>query len=576
MKINRCSKCMEEIHSYPCPRCKFDIASFQPKSYALAPNTILHGRYLLGVPLGQGGFGITYIAWDLAEKKKVAIKELYPSGHASRYSTGGTDVIWSGDRESKLLMVDGPAVFRKEAAKMQKLKDVPQVVQVCEVFTDNNTAYIVMDFVAGITLKDYLMENGPLNWDKTQKLLVPAIEAMIRVHKAGLIHRDISPDNMMIEPSGKIRILDLGAAKDLNTNSGASSMIVAKGGFSPLEQYSQRGGSGTWTDVYALAATICYTLSGKTLPASVDRVNGDADLWEQPVYKKLPPHVLAALQKALAVSPKDRTQTMEQFLSDLRLSKPDVKKTEAKKVDAQKPDAAIPKAPNPEKKKKSGRSTAAIVTLVLLCCVAIVAIGIRFGSVLQEKVDGILGEWSTVKSTTSAGVPPTTRKETVTTATTVPPTTKKTTPTTAPTKAPTTATTTAPTKAPTTAPTVPGYLGDVDGYWGEEISVNGTRGGPYILEKTLNNCTKMTLYFQLNSADGWYQGTWRCLFRMNGRWEDLQGFAVPNNCLGDTQQFEFTFDTPITFDAIFVKCPSNVALSCKIGVAVREVYVKAS
>lgn len=562
MKVNRCSKCMEEIHSYPCPRCKFDIASFQPKSYALAPNTILHGRYLLGVPLGQGGFGITYIAWDLEEKKKVAVKELYPSGHASRYSTGGTDVIWSGDRESKLLMVDGPAVFRKEAAKMQKLKDVPQVVQVCEVFTDNNTAYIVMDFVAGITLKDYLMENGPLNWDKTQKLLAPAIEAMIRVHKAGLIHRDISPDNMMIEPSGKIRILDLGAAKDLNTNSGASSMIVAKGGFSPLEQYSQRGGSGTWTDVYALAATICYTLSGKTLPASVDRVNGDGDMWEQPVYKKLPPHVLAALQKALAVSPKDRTQTMEQFLSDLRLSKPDAKKADAKRADTTKQEV-----PKPEEKKKSGRSTAAIVALVLLCCVAIVAIGIRFGSVLEEKARDILGNPVTVENT------PTTRKPTSTTAASKEPTTKA---TTAPTTKATTAPTTAPTTKPTTAPTVPGYLGDVDGYWGAKTSVNGTNGSPYILEKTLNNCTKMTLYFQLDSADGWYQGGWRCLFRMNGRWEDLQGFAVPNNCLGDTQEFQFTFDKPITFDAIFIKCPSNVALSCEIAVAVGEVYVKAS
>ena len=138
------------------------------------------------------------------------------------------------------------------------------------------------------------------------------------------------------------------------------------------------------------------------------------------------------------------------------------------------------------------------------------------------------------------------------------------------------AATTAPTKAPTTAPTVPGYLGDVEGYWGAETSVNGTRGSPYVLNKTINNCRKMTLYFQLDSADGWYQGGWRCLFRMNGRWEDLQGFAVPNNCLGDTQQFEFTFDTPITFDAIFIKCPSNVALSCEIAVAVGEVYVKAS
>ena len=285
-------------------------------------------------------------------------------------------------------------------------------------------------------------------------------------------------------------------------------------------------------------------------------------MWEQPVYKKLPPHVLAALQKALAVSPKDRTQTMEQFLSDLRLSKPDAKKADAKRADTTKQEV-----PKPEEKKKSGRSTAAIVALVLLCCIAIVAIGIRFGSVLEEKARDILGNPVTVENT------PTTRKPTSTTAASKEPTTKA---TTAPTTKATTAPTTAPTTKPTTAPTVPGYLGDVEGYWGAKTSVNGTNGSPYILEKTLNNCTKMTLYFQLDSADGWYQGGWRCLFRMNGRWEDLQGFAVPNNCLGDTQEFQFTFDKPITFDAIFIKCPSNVALSCEIAVAVGEVYVKAS
>ena len=119
---------------------------------------------------------------------------------------------------------------------MNKVRKIPQVVQVLDLFQENDTAYIVMDFIEGETLTRRLQKNGPLSWHQMQEIFLPVIQAMEEVHKAGLIHRDLSPDNLMLQPDGGVQILDLGAAKDLSLNSGASSMQVAKGGFSPLEQ----------------------------------------------------------------------------------------------------------------------------------------------------------------------------------------------------------------------------------------------------------------------------------------------------------------------------------------------------
>ena len=191
----------------------------------------------------------------------------------------------------------GMETFQKEARKMERVATIPQVVNVREVFEENATAYIVMDFVEGETLKDRLKKTGPLSWEEAQKIFLPVVDAMAQVHQAGLIHRDLSPDNLMLQPDGTVRILDLGAAKDLNINSGASSMQVAKGGFSPLEQYTQRGGSGSWTDVYALAATMYYSLTGVLPPAAVDRVSDDPLRWDLPQLTALPKNVQGGAPK---------------------------------------------------------------------------------------------------------------------------------------------------------------------------------------------------------------------------------------------------------------------------------------
>ena len=303
--------CMADFRGYPCPVCGFDPGKAAGNEYALPLQSILGSKYLVGKVLGQGGFGITYLGLDMTLERKVAIKEYYPAGQVSR--TPGTRMLtWYTSSNASRARQEGMELFLKEARKMAKLEDIPGVVKVREVFLENETAYIVMDFVEGQTLKS-LLKNGPLPWEQANAIFRPAIQSMEKVHKAGLVHRDLSPDNLMITPDGSVKILDLGAAKDLSVNSGASSMQVAKGGFSPFEQYTQRGGSGPWTDVYAMAATIYYTLTGVLPPAAMDRMEEDTIRWDYPGLQSLPAPALEALKKALTVQAKQRTQSMAQL-----------------------------------------------------------------------------------------------------------------------------------------------------------------------------------------------------------------------------------------------------------------------
>ena len=205
---------MEEIQGYPCPHCGFDPRSVKGIEYALPMGTILAGNYLVGRVLGQGGFGITYVGWDIALERKVAIKEYYPSGQVSR-NPGSRDLTWYTNEQSRQARQNGMQMFLKEARKMSKVDNLTNVVRVRDIFQENETAYIVMDFVEGETLKARLDKTGPLTWKQAKDIFLPAIQAMEQVHQAGLVHRDISPDNLMLTPDGRVMILDLGAAKDL-------------------------------------------------------------------------------------------------------------------------------------------------------------------------------------------------------------------------------------------------------------------------------------------------------------------------------------------------------------------------
>ena len=349
MEVRRCMKCMHPLAAGEtvCPECGRAYGSVNAESFALKPGTILEGKYLVGEMLGQGGFGITYIGFDLLLEQKVAIKEYYPMSTGMVSREGHSTVVWSSAMMGKTGTQKGFDSFLKEARKMAKLGGIPGVVGVKSVFIQNETAYIVMDFIEGETLLKKLQKNGPMDFDSCVKLMTPIMQALSEVHEHGIIHRDISPDNIMVRPDGKLILLDLGAAKDLDIqgNDGGvqSSQMVAKHGFSPIEQYSKSGKVGPWTDIYAMAATIYYCCTGILPPPATDRTIDDT-LACQP---RLTHAQFGILADCMRMRPQDRPQSMDTLLQMLtRLqgeAKPFDKVPESEPIEQEARESAPPK-----------------------------------------------------------------------------------------------------------------------------------------------------------------------------------------------------------------------------------------
>ena len=181
MRADFCYGCMEHTSVYPCPKCGYSPMR-STISYTLPPGTILKGKYLVGKVLGQGGFGITYIGLDLHLRRKVAIKEYYPAGFVGR-KTGASQVVWYATETAQEAMRSGQELVLREARKMSKVSDISSVVRVHNVFQENGTAYICMDFVEGRTLLDRLLKHGTLSWDAAKTIFLPIIQAMGQVHQ---------------------------------------------------------------------------------------------------------------------------------------------------------------------------------------------------------------------------------------------------------------------------------------------------------------------------------------------------------------------------------------------------------
>ena len=330
-----------------CPECGRPYGSVKAESFALKPGTILDGKYLVGEMLGQGGFGITYIGFDLLLEQKIAIKEYFPMSTGMVSREGRSTVVWSDAVMQKSGVEKGFDSFLKEARKMAKLRSIPSVVGVNSVFIQNETAYIVMDFIEGETLLKKLQREGPMDYGTCVTLMTPIMQALSEVHKHGIIHRDISPDNIMVRPDGKLILLDLGAAKDLDIqgNDGGvqSSQMVAKHGFSPIEQYSKSGKVGPWTDIYAMAATIYYCCTGILPPPATDRTIDDT-LACQP---RLTHAQFGILADCMRMRPQDRPQSMDTLLQMLtRLqgeAKPFDKVPETEPIEQEARESAPPK-----------------------------------------------------------------------------------------------------------------------------------------------------------------------------------------------------------------------------------------
>ena len=285
----------------------------EKNSYSLQRNTGLIGRYVIQKVLGQGGFGITYLGIDKLYGNKVAIKEYYPQKIAMRKAQY-EDVVTVTSIEEKN---KGKKRFLDEAQVMARFNKNEGIVKILDFFEANNTAYIVMEYLEGITLKQYLGKYGVLQFRNLIEMMLPLLEALIEIHSQGLIHRDISPDNIMVQHNGKLKLMDFGAARDYTESGNKSLTVILKPGYAPPEQYQTHGVQGPWTDIYALCATIYKCLTGITPPDAIARVMDDKFKEPDQLDGKLSPDIKKILWKGMNIFPEERYQDIVEFGEDV-------------------------------------------------------------------------------------------------------------------------------------------------------------------------------------------------------------------------------------------------------------------
>ena len=313
MDLNKlCYGCFREYDGVgPCPHCGFDRSTSKHPYIALPIGTILNGRYLTGRVLGVGGFGITYLAYDMTLEICVAVKEYLPSGIAIRDADHYTMTVSSDEEQDKYN--NGATRFLDEARILAKLRKLPNIVSVHDYFRENNTAYFVMEYIEGQDLMKYTnARGGKLPFNEALTLLLPIMKSLDAVHKQNLLHRDISPDNIIVTNDGSTRLLDFGAAR-LAIDNDKSKSIILKHGFAPEEQYRKHGNQGPWSDEYALAATMYLILTGIMPPDAIERVHEDSLVAPIDLGVDIPQYANDALMQALSVHASGRFPDMKSF-----------------------------------------------------------------------------------------------------------------------------------------------------------------------------------------------------------------------------------------------------------------------
>ncbi len=290
----------------------------QKDSYYLKPRTLLHnGQYRTEKVLGHGGFGITYLALDMHLNQKVALKEYFPQGYCGRETTTGSIQLYGGQKNE--FYNYGLERYIEEARNLANFNHHPGIVSVYNYFQENNTAYMIMQYLEGQTVREWVKKRGDqVSWDEAMSIMNPVLDTLKAMHETGLIHRDISPDNIYICDNSQIKVLDLGAARVSLGEQSHSLSVILKQGYTPFEQYTTRGKQGPWTDLYAAAATIYRMVSGQILPIATDRVVED-EIPALILNSTLIPHDYKSIMiKALAPMYNQRYQSIESFQLDLQ------------------------------------------------------------------------------------------------------------------------------------------------------------------------------------------------------------------------------------------------------------------
>ena len=322
----------------------FNLKTEKQNPRCLAVNTVLAGKYLVGPALGEGGFGITYAGYDLNMETRIAIKEYFPVELVSRDTTrrtteeggavsgtsasgGGSDRVISLSGEKSKTYRQGLKKYVDEARNVSRFSGIPGIVSVKDFFYENDTAYIVMEYIEGVSLKEYLKQKGgKVSEEEALAILHPVLEALEKVHAAEIVHRDISPDNIMLTFAEQgnisaVKLIDFGAARMTTKNDQKSLTIILKHGYAPEEQYRSHGEQGPWTDVYALCAVFYRMITGKVPEPAMDRLFSDSLKRPEELGSKVSPAVSEAIMRGLAVKKEDRIRSVRELMDALYAGK---------------------------------------------------------------------------------------------------------------------------------------------------------------------------------------------------------------------------------------------------------------
>lgn len=311
-----CPHCMSPANGDVCARCGKNVR-WQNGPGLLPVGTVLRGKksYHIGAMLGQGGFGVTYIAMELTSHRRVAVKEYFPTRCARRSERNSVTITPIQGMESEF--DNGHYSFYQEAVMLGNLEGMPAVVQGMEYLEANGTAYLVMEFLDGTPLYRIVDRKGKFLPDELLPRMFPLMRDMCKLHRRGIIHRDVSPDNIMWMPDGSLKLMDFGCAKAMSD--GKLVQKAVKKGFTPIEQYQDDVNlQGTWTDVYALAATIYYCLTGVIPPESIQRYQQGVALPSlRAMGVPISPEADNTIMWGMALESKNRPVNMDAFSRQL-------------------------------------------------------------------------------------------------------------------------------------------------------------------------------------------------------------------------------------------------------------------
>jgi len=308
---NLCEYCFEPITS-PSGICSVCKSQYDARNFpgALAVGNILHGEYLVGKVLGKGGFGVTYLCYDLKGRKKVAVKEYFPQSLAQRDS-GHKTIINTHNPE---IYESGAQKFYKEAKLLYECRSIPEIVHVEKLFPENNTMYFAMEYLVGSNLESYFRNDPHPQENLIIYIAMQVLKSLRMIHGRDepILHLDISPDNIIFCDSGEVKLIDFGASKAAVGTDVKTMKVFLKTGFAPIEQYNANGKHGPWTDIYAMGATMYYLLTHRVPPESVTRLEYDTlDL------SGISPGLAAVIRKMMAVKHSERYQNADEVIAAL-------------------------------------------------------------------------------------------------------------------------------------------------------------------------------------------------------------------------------------------------------------------